>query len=50
LTANEKPVLKSGERRRQKGLIEEQGQRKNKRRKVTWGIQYSQTGRGKVTF
>jgi hypothetical protein len=37
LTANEKVVLKSGEGRGQKGLIEEQEQRKNKKRKATWG-------------
>jgi hypothetical protein len=36
LTANEKAVLKSRESHGQKGLIEEQEQRKNKRRKVTW--------------
>jgi hypothetical protein len=45
LTANEKAVFKSGESRRQKGLIEEQEQRKNKRRKATWG--YSTAERAK---
>ncbi|KAJ6609136.1 hypothetical protein B0H10DRAFT_2300698, partial [Mycena sp. CBHHK59/15] len=44
LTENEKAVLKSRESR-QKGLIEEQEQRKNKRRKVTWG--YSTAKRAK---
>jgi hypothetical protein len=34
---NEKAMLKSREICGQKGLIEEQEQRKNKRRKVTWG-------------
>jgi hypothetical protein len=37
LTANEKGLFKSGESRGQKELIEEQEQRKNKRRKATWG-------------
>jgi hypothetical protein len=32
-----KAVLRSGESRGRKGLIEEQEQRKNKRRKATWG-------------
>jgi hypothetical protein len=44
LTANEKAVLKSGESRGRKGLIEEE-QRKNKRRKATWG--YSTAERAK---
>jgi hypothetical protein len=35
--ANEKAVLKSRESHRRKGLIEQHGQKKTKRRKLTWG-------------
>jgi hypothetical protein len=45
LTANEKEVLKSRESRGWKGLIEDEEQRKNKRRKATWG--YSTAERAK---
>jgi hypothetical protein len=42
---NKKGLFKSGESRGQKELIEEQEQRKNKRRKATWG--YSTAERAK---
>jgi hypothetical protein len=41
----EKALLKSGESHRRKGVIEEQEQRKTKRRKLTWG--YSTAERAK---
>jgi hypothetical protein len=43
--AKEKAVLKSGESHRRNGVIEEQEQRKTKRRKLTWG--YSTAERAK---
>jgi hypothetical protein len=43
--ANEKAMFKSGESCGQKGIIEEQEQRKNKRGKAAWG--YSTAERAK---
>jgi hypothetical protein len=47
LTANEKAVLKSEGTRGWKGLIEEQEQRENERRKVTWGYSTAEVERAK---